>query len=184
MIHPCCGFPLRNGAIVLSIIDIVGSVFGSISSIITLICVIVQKVGDSPLVEDGSAGTGTPSSPSHRNQGITKLLDESSSAVYSVLGFVTLTCIVELILSMILLRGAKTRDVSYCKVWWRTKLGIFLASTAVIVFAFVVSDDRLDFAVGGIFGIMYQCYGLWVVKAFILELEFPTDCEQKGIEKL
>ncbi|CAL8110114.1 unnamed protein product [Orchesella dallaii] len=181
MIHPCCGFPLRNGAIVLSLIDIVGSVFGSISSIITLICVIAQKVGDSPLVEDGNAGT---MSASHKTQGITKLLDESSSAVYSVLGFVTLTCIVELILSMILLRGAKTRDVSYCKIWWRTKLGIFLASTAVIVFAFVVSDDRLDFAVGGIFGIIYQVYGLWVVKAFITELEFPTDCEQKGIEKL
>jgi len=182
MIHPCCGFPLRNGAIVLSIIDIVGSVFGSISSIITLVCVIAQKVGESPLVEDGSAGT--ISTTSHRNQGITKLLDESSSAVYSVLGFVTLTCIVELILSMILLRGAKMRDVSYCKVWWRTKLGIFLASTAVIVFAFVISEDRLDFAVGGIFGIIYQVYGLWVVKAFITELEFPTDCEQKGIEKL
>jgi len=104
--------------------------------------------------------------------------------VYSVLGFVTLTCIVEFILSMILLRGAKMRDSAYCTIWWRTKLGIFLASTAVILFAFVISEDRLDFAVGGIFGIMYQVYGLWVVKAFIAELEFPTACEQKGIEKL
>lgn len=64
------------------------------------------------------------------------------------------------------------------------KLVIFLASTAVVIFAFVVSDDRLDFAVGGIIGIIYQIYGLWIVKVLISELEFPSDCEQKGIEKL
>jgi len=181
MIHPCCGFPLRNGAIVLAIIDIIGSIFGTISSLITVVCVTLQKPGDSPMAEDGSFGTLIAT---HRNQGITKLLEESSSAVYSVLGFVTLTCMVELFLAVILLKGAKRWDSAYCNVWWRTKLVIFVASTAVVIFAFIISDDRLEFAVGGIFGILYQTYALWVVKAFIIELEFPTSCEQKGIEKL
>lgn len=76
------------------------------------------------------------------------------------------------------------RDVAYCKIWWRTKLIIFIPYTVVITYAFVVSEDRLDFAVGGICGVLYQIYGLWVVKAFISELEFPRDCESKGIEKL
>lgn len=76
------------------------------------------------------------------------------------------------------------RDIAYCKVWWRTKLIIFIPYTVVITYAFVVSEDRLDFAVGGICGVVYQIYGLWVVKAFISELEFPGNCESKGIEKL
>lgn len=84
------------------------------------------------MMEDGN---GTNFFASSRNQGITKLLEESSnnskkkkftptyifqldnmrqsgnyilgSAVYSIIAFVTLTCVVEMILSMILLQGAK-----------------------------------------------------------------------------
>jgi len=54
----------------------------------------------------------------------------------------------------------------------------------VVLYGLIASSERLDFAAGGIFGFIFQIYGLWVVGAFISELQFSQTCEAKGIQRL
>jgi len=150
MVHPCCGNSLQRAVKIMAIVDIV---LGAISLILWIVALV-----------------SAISYLASKNQ-----QDNSWFVALAVIIIRLLITILDIIMAVLLLKGAERNDYSRCGTW--RMYTCIVVAIKIIVLIINASSGHVVAAniLLAILFILYRIYMIWVVHAFMEELKSGTN---------
>jgi len=174
MVNPCCGLvPLQIAAKIVSIIDAIGAMFGAFTSVVVLLGLIFFREDlEDELYRENANGT---------NYELKQFMDQPVGVQYGMLGFSILVCIFEIAVAVVLFQGARLRNTTRCLLWFRIHCVLLVFGIIFSAITVIIAEERILLSIACLIGLFYQGYSLWIVRAFIHQLnsiKFDDDDEQ------
>jgi len=168
MVHPCCTVvSLQTASKIVAIIDAVGGMFGAVTTGMVAIALIFFRQEIQTELDANNAGdTYEP------NLELQRFMEQPEAIQYSMIGTALVICILEIIVAALLFKGARARNSLKCTIWFRVHLVLFFLGTMFTVVAIITATEKISISIAGGVGMIYQMYTLWIVKAFVNELDY------------
>jgi len=131
-------------------------------------------------------------------------------AQYSIIAFTILVCVLEIVIAVTLFQGARMvsfiqpihcnsntkayqvitlhsccsgfqRNATKCTLWFRIHCVLLFLGILFSVITILIAEERIILGVACLIGLLYQAYSLWIVRAFIHELnsvKFSSDDDE------
>jgi len=202
--HPCCGGSLQTWTKVIAIVQIVrsslvligGIVLLTTGGLITASASLLADVTEEQELQETHDHDLSAAHPHRRlptnYQEITTvhaLSPEDTTAFYSFIGiiiimasiFFILEGAVNMILSIMLYKGAAERISHKCRIWMIVHCVFFVPGVIFFLVAFTGSETLTSSNAASGCGLILNAYCIWVVYEFIQELRLEEEARRLGM---